>query len=354
MNTFLRSSLTAAAAVLIAAGASTFEADACTRVTYVGHDGIVATGRTLDWRSPIPTTLRIMPRGEARESFDDPAQNITWTSRYGSVVSIGYDMGVSEGLNEKGLAVNILYLPGSVYTLPDGQEHRKVMSSSVWAQYMLDNFATVDDAMAVVRQDLWHIDAPAMPEGSSTTIHMAISDATGNSAIIEYIDGRLSVHEGKECRVLTNAPFYDQQIAVRDYWQGIGGMNMLPGTNRSTDRFVRASFYDSLLPDSLDHTQALAGVFGIIRNCSVPQGISVPGQPEISTTQWLSLSDQRDMVYYFQLTQSPAVVWVDLRKADLRAGAPERTITLTTDGSQVGDITADFHRASQFKPFFHM
>ncbi len=66
-----------------------------------------------------------MPRGERHESYDDPASNMTWTSKYGSVVSIGYDMGISEGLNEAGMAVNLLYLPGSVYTLPDSLEHRK-------------------------------------------------------------------------------------------------------------------------------------------------------------------------------------------------------------------------------------
>ncbi|MDE6489817.1 MAG: linear amide C-N hydrolase, partial [Muribaculaceae bacterium] len=167
-----------------------FDADACTRVVYAGKNGNVVTGRTLDWRTPIPTSLRIMPRGISRVSYDSP-DGIQWVSRYGSVVSIGYDMGASEGLNEKGLCVNCLYLPGTVYT--KANETRKKMSSSVWVMYVLDNFATVDEAVAELSKDRFYIDAPDMPEGSAATLHMAISDATGNNGIIEYIDGELSI-----------------------------------------------------------------------------------------------------------------------------------------------------------------
>jgi choloylglycine hydrolase len=334
-------------------GGSAFCADACTRVVYAG-DSAVATGRTLDWRTPIPTSLRLMPRGESRQSFDVASESLTWTSTYGSVVAIGYNMGVSEGMNEAGLTVNILYMPDTTYTLPNGREHRKVMSSSVWALYFLDNFATVAEAVEAIKQDKFHIDALAMPGGTVTTLHLAISDASGDNAIVEYIDGKLSLHQGKEYNVLTNAPTYDQQLAVCNYWQGVGGMNMLPGTNRSTDRFVRAKFYGSLLPATLSHTKALAGVFGIVRNCSVPMGITVADQPEISTTQWLSLSDQLRRIYYFQLTLSPSVVWVDLTAADLAQGAPQRTIALTTDGSQSGDVTTQFTATSAFKPVYRL
>lgn len=329
------------------------EANACTRVVYAGENGNVATGRTLDWRTPIPTELYIMPRGIARESYDSD-NSMHWISKYGSVVSVGYGMGVSEGLNEAGLAVNLLYLPGTIYTREN--ETRKTMSSSVWAQYMLDNFATVDEAVEQLRKDEFHIDAPAMPGGSATTIHMAMSDSTGNNAIIEYINGELSLHVGKQYKVLTNLPTYDSQLAVNAYWEEIGGTHMLPGTNRSSDRFVRASFYVSVLPVTLSHNDALAGVFGIIRNCSVPMGISFPDSPEISTTQWRSVSDQKDMVYYFEMTLSPAVVWVDLRKADLRKGAPQRKLAITISDKNilVGDVTAKFKATTPFKPFFHL
>lgn len=67
-----------------------------------------------------------------------------------------------------------------------------------------------------------------MPNGAKSTLHLSVSDATGNSAIFEYIQGRLIVHEGKDCQVMTNSPTYDKQMTLNDYWKQIGGMVMLP------------------------------------------------------------------------------------------------------------------------------
>lgn len=58
---------------------------------------------------------------------------------------------------------------------------------------------------------------------------------------------------------------------------------MLPGTNKSADRFARAMFYINSIPKSKDPVVAMASVFSVIRNASVPYGISTPGQPNISS-----------------------------------------------------------------------
>lgn len=47
---------------------------------------------------------------------------------------------------------------------------------------------------------------------------------------------------------MTNSPTFDQQLALNTYWQQIGGTVMLPGTNRASDRFARASFYTQAIP----------------------------------------------------------------------------------------------------------
>jgi choloylglycine hydrolase len=326
-------------------------AEACTRVTYVG-DSAVITGRTLDWRTPIPTNLYVYPRGLQKQSYNT-GQSITWTSKYGSVVAVGYDVGVSEGMNEMGLVCNLLYMPGSVYA--PANDPRPFMSTSLWAAYVLDNFATTSEALQQLMLEDFQINAPAMPGGSATTLHLAISDATGYSAIVEYVDGKMQVHAGAQYQVLTNAPAYAEQLAVYDYWKAVGGMNMLPGTNRSQDRFTRASFYVGLLPRDASHKTALTGVFGVIGNCAVPSGISLPDQPEISTTQWRSVSDQTERVYYFKLTDSPATVWIDLKEFDLYAGAPILKLDLIGSNKVlVGNVIKDMKQSKGFSPMYQM
>jgi choloylglycine hydrolase len=83
------------------------------------------------------------------------------------------------------------------------------------------------------------------------------------------------------------------------YWKQVGGLTMLPGTNRAADRFVRASFYLDVLPTKVDDATAVAAAFSVIRNASVPLGISTPGEPNIASTLWRSVSDHKNRRYYF-------------------------------------------------------
>lgn len=341
------------AAVLL--GLSNFPAQAaepCTHAVYLGPDNMIVTGRTMDWREEMPTNLWLLPRGIERVSYDK-GPHLAWTAKYGSVAAVSYDIGTSEGMNEKGLVAQLLYLTESRYDRP-GLDDRPVMGMSIWCQWVLDNFATVSEAVAEMRKDSFRIDAPAMPGGQASTMHMAISDSTGNSAIIEYLDGKISIHEGRQYQVLTNSPTYDRQLAVRDYWAPIGGLNMMPGTNKSSDRFVRASFYIDAVEKTSDPKVAVASVFSVMRSVSVPLGISTPDQPNNSSTRWRSVSDQKNRIYYFETTLAPAILWVDLKEAGLAPGAPVKKLTLTGGEEYAGDATAKFVETKPFEFLFEL
>ena len=135
----------------------------------------------------------------------------------------GYDIGTCDGMNEKGLVANLLFLTESSYFRPD--DNRPVMGLSIWTQYVLDNFATVDEAVAELSKEVFRIDDPDLPNGAKSTLHLSISDASGNSAIFEYLNGNLVIHEGRECQVMTNSPTYDKQLTLKrllatDRWLG--------------------------------------------------------------------------------------------------------------------------------------
>ncbi|MDE7393924.1 MAG: linear amide C-N hydrolase [Muribaculaceae bacterium] len=352
MKGLTKLTIAASVALIATAGLLPEQADACTRVVFKNDKGDVFTGRTLDWKADIGTNLYVLPRGIERKSYD-VGKSIDWTSKYGSVVAVCYDMGVSEGMNEKGLTVNCLYLPGTKYTYEG--DTRIPMSTSVWVSYVLDNFATTREAVEVLKQDLFYVDAPSMPDGSSTTLHMAISDADGYNAIIEYIDGKLQLHEGYELKVMTNAPPIEQQLAVAKYWDAVGGLNFLPGTNRSYDRFARASFYVNAIPSDADHDLALAAVMGVLNNCSVPVGISVPDQPEISSTRWRSIADQHEKIYYFMTTLNPSIIWVNLNQFDLRPGAPIMKLDLiNAKHNIIGNAKNDMVKSQGFNPMYRL
>lgn len=299
----------------------------CTRVAYVGPEDTVIIGRTMDWGGGIGSNLWIFPRGMERDGADGP-NSIKWRSLYGSLVASAFDAATVDGMNEKGLVVNLLYLSVSQYPKPEESDSRAPLSIAVWPQYVPDRFATVSEAVESLRREPFYVVPTMTPDGHAGNAHLAISDTSGDSAILEYLDGQLVIHHGREFQVMTNSPSFDRQLALWAYWEEIGGLAMLPGTNRSVDRFVRATFYINAIPSTSDIKVALAGVLGVIRNVSVPLGISTPDKPNISSTLWRTLSDHKNRRYYFDAVLSPSVFWIDLDKLDFEEGASVRHLPL--------------------------
>ncbi len=129
-------------------------------------------------------------------------------------------------------------------------------------------------------------------------------------------------------------------------------MVMLPGTNRASDRFVRASFYIQALPQTNRFREAVAGVFSVMRNVSVPLGISVPEQPNIASTRWRTVSDQKNKVYYFESTLSPDIFWVDLKDVDFTSGTSVRKLALTNGEIYAGNTVSKFKDSKPFTFLF--
>ena len=87
-------------------------AQSCTRAVYLGTDGTVITGRSMDWSEDMASNLWAFPRGIKREGAAGP-KSLTWVSKYGSVVVSSYEAGTADGMNEAGLVANLLYLAES-------------------------------------------------------------------------------------------------------------------------------------------------------------------------------------------------------------------------------------------------
>lgn len=323
--------------------------EACTRVVYKGPENTVITARSMDWRDEIPANLWILPKGIARTG-EVGSVSEKWTSKYGSVVSTSWDIASSDGMNEKGLVANLLWLGESEYPKFDPKGRKKGIAISLWAQYFLDNFATVKEAVEQARKEKFVIVSDYIPGTERfTTVHLSLSDASGDNAVFEYIGGKLIIHHSAEYTVMTNSPIFDEQLALNNYWKGIPGTVMLPGTNRAADRFVRASYYIDAIPKTADTRTAVASVFSVIRNCSVPYGISSKTEPNISSTRWRSVSDQKNLVYYFETVFTPNTFWVNLKEFDLSEKGKVMKLDLSNFQTYNGKANSNFKESTPFK-----
>jgi choloylglycine hydrolase len=301
----------------------------------------------MDWKEDCLSNLWIFPRGMERN--EEIGKNpLRWTSKYGSVVTSAYDICSTDGMNEKGFVANLLWLAESEYPQWDGK--KPGLSIAAWVQYMLDNFETVNEAVTEMQKDKFDVVSDMMPDGTRmATLHLSISDATGDNAIFEYINGKLDIHHNRSYQVMTNSPVFEQQLALDNYWRNIGGVTFLPGTNRAADRFVRASFYINAIPKVEDTRTAVASIFSVIRNTSVPLGISTPNEPNISSTRWRTVSDQKNKIYFFESTLYPNIFWVNFNDIDFSEKTPVKKLDLVSGKTYAGNTADKFVETPPFK-----
>ncbi len=335
----MKKSLKTLACIVLATLAlgSAQEVEACTRVVYKGPNNTVITARSMDWKEDISPNMWVFPRGIKRNGEVGKA-SASWTAKYGSVVVSAFDIATTDGMNEKGLVSNILWLEESIYPQYNPNGNQKGMTLAIWAQYVLDNYATVSEAVVDLQENPVVIVTANTPGRESlATVHLSISDPSGDNAIFEYIDGKLVVYHNPDYTVLTNSPTFDKQLAVRDYWNYLPGNKVLPGTGRSEDRFARASYYATAVEQSDNTKIAVGAAFSIIRNCSVPYGVHIDGQPNLSSTKWRTVSDQKNLVYYYEDPLSLTPIWLDFASLDFSKKASVKKIDLNNSPMIAGD-----------------
>lgn len=338
-------------------------ADACTRITYEGANGNVLTANNMDWDRGFDTDLWVLPAGlhrsgQAGKTADNPfkgTNDLRWTSKYGSVIitSLG---GTHDGMNEKGLSVTLHYDAYAKYSQP--QKNRKDISLLFLNQYLLDNFATVNEAVKGV-QSVNVVSVPLQLEnGHGYDLMVGVTDASGDNAVFQWENGELKIYHGKQYNVLANESLdpklnYGDQYKILDYYRGINtgqkAPKFLPGTYSSEDRVARFGYYLDIAPKESDIDEARKWTFSLIRNAqpAVPfEEANLPGVYD--TTGWTSVADLKYKRYYIDVPKLLSPYYLDLPKLDLKPGAPLRKLTLLiSEGQQKpskvipysGDIT---------------
>ena len=314
----------------------------CTRVLWNTNGLAVLTGRSMDWPESTQPLIVAFPPGRQRDGFqpagvgNDP-NPLRWTSRYASLVTTIYGVGTIDGLNSAGLAGHGLYLQATDFGTRNPA--RPAVQTTLWLQYLLDRAATVEEALALM-EDIELVKITV--RGHDSNIHLALEDSSGDSAIVELADGRPVIHHGRQFTLMTNDPTYDEQLALlsqQDFTHPSRDMP-LPGNVNAVDRFQRAAYYSALLPRPDSEREAVASVMAIMRNVSVPFGAPY-AEFGVYNTEYRTVTDLSNRMYFFELTTSPNVIWVQMDRLNLTEGAPALAVD-PYDETLVGDVTDRF------------
>jgi penicillin V acylase-like amidase (Ntn superfamily) len=324
------------AAVILGAFLPVFDAEACTRMFWNTNGKAMLVGRNMDIDFDDQPVFYVFPRGTSKDGgLIDDNKSATWTSQYGSVVvtHLGHSTFSTEGVNEAGLAFHSLWLsPTQFEERERGENRRPGVLQGRYGMYLLDNAATVGEALKLMYAtqlvpEVVDVDGHKLKFPQ----HYAIEDASGDSMIVEFIQGKMHVYYGAEYNVLTNDPPFDQHIPELWHYRYFGGADPLPGDCNPAARFVRASAFLSTLNLSVINPAVkpdyVSAMFLAIRSMSEPfgafqffEGVSapVPAWP----TLWTLVYNLTNKRIYFGHNMARNDFWINMRKLNFTEGAP--------------------------------
>lgn len=110
----------------------------CTRVVYQGTNATISPeGR---WTEGVPEQFVDFPRGMDRSGGNNRYCEVEIRQR----VASAYDICSTDGMNERGLVANLL--AGRIL-YPKWSGTKPGLTIAAWVQYVLDNYATVSEAV---------------------------------------------------------------------------------------------------------------------------------------------------------------------------------------------------------------
>lgn len=335
-------------------------AQACTGIRLIGEDGSVVHARTMEFAIDIHSDIMMVPRGFARTgTTPDGQEGLKWKAKYASVGMNGVGLPVLfDGVNEKGLAAGTFYFPNSAGYMPyTAADAGKTIAQWEVGSYILENFASV----AEVKANIGNIVVPAVVFGAwgfAPEAHYIVHDATGQSIVLEYVGGKLNVHDNP-LGVLTNSPPFDWHMTnLRNYvnfsmsssapvqlgpvkllptGQG-SGMLGLPGDFTPPSRFVRAVAFSQSVFRPKTGEDAVLEAFHVLNQFDIPKGAAREHETDehgnilADYTIWTAASDLKAKRYYFRTYENSQIRMVDLMKMNIDG---KDIVTLPITGSEV-------------------
>jgi choloylglycine hydrolase len=280
-------------------------------------------GKNYDWMVQdglIVINKRAMSKTAIRRN--DVGRPAAWISKYGSVTFNQFGREFPQGgMNEVGLVVETMALPGGKFPEPDS---RPFVNRLQWRQYQLDSFSSVEE---VIASDSQIRIAPANSKASFGS-HFLVSDLKGDCAVIEFIDGKMVVHKRKTMPVstLTNNT-YEESVRC---WQTKSPPSNDP--NHSLSRFIRAA--DMVSRYKPDPSKSLVDyAFDVLT-------IAEKNSRVRTQTMWSIVYDQKNLRIYFRTAANREIRTFSLEKCDFSCTTPVKVLDI--NGNQRGEVTKHF------------
>lgn len=332
---------------------------ACTAFQLRSVDGAQIYFRSMEFGFPFDSKALIIPRGTKYVGTAPGGKpGLSWITKYG-VVGLNVNIApsiVADGMNEKGLVVGMLYLPGfAKYQSPDEKRISETIGSWEVANLLLSTCVNIDEAIDTLSHKAYVAEQNFKPFGQPLPVHFWIGDASGKVVIAEYVGGKLNIHKN-ELGTLTNSPPFDWHqinlsnfvnltpvnvpsrklgnVETVNYGQGSGFIG-LPGDLTPPSRFVRASLFSQWATPAKNAVETVNLGFHILNTFDIFNGAiqsNTSNQTEntkgflkndnaakivsTDTTEWIVSHDRTNLKTYVRTYAGLEIQMIDLNKID--------------------------------------
>jgi choloylglycine hydrolase len=342
-------------------------ANACTNIMIQSKDNAIVVGRTLEFGPSLTSEIVTSPKGKKfSNTTSDGKSSQYWTAKYGFVYLnfFGQDHAV-DGMNDQGLSIGLLYLPGyTQYPKVNEENRNNAIPYFQLGDWILSQFKTTKEARTAL-EDLVVFDQALPIDGHeySFPLHLVINDAQGDSIVVEFNKGKKQIYDNP-LGILTNSPTFDWQLTnLKNYanlspyavepidvdgmiYSATGqgaGMVGLPGDSTPPSRFVKMAFLQKTALPVDNAEQAVVLSKYIIDNVFIPNGMvrDAKGTPGTETTQWTVFKDLKNATLYFKSYDFPNLQVIDLKALDLQEGAKVVRIPVSHPAPLAQDVTKE-------------
>jgi choloylglycine hydrolase len=310
-------------------------------------DNSVVVGRSMEFGEDLGSQILVGGRGTKKQSAapDSPMGGLSWTAKYGyvglNVAGLGMKHLICDGMNEKGLSIGALWLPGFTEYSPAVTNKAQALEVKHFTNWVLGNFATVAEVEAgLTGVQIWGNASLS----TQVPMHFSIHDASGTSMVIEFLaenpQGKVQTNT---VGVLTNAPPFAWQLINIGNYVGLSpvdavpmtiggipypppghgsGMRGVPGDSTPPSRFLRMLFQKQFATQPANNTDAISLALHLLNTVDIPLGTSAaqqeqkPSKGNDDYTQWVVVKALTARTFSYRTAANPMLMQINFAELD--------------------------------------
>lgn len=296
----------------------------------------VVVGRSMEFGINLKSDIGVFPRHEKNIStLANNKKGFSWINKYAfiGVTSFGTDM-ISDGMNEKGLSVAILWFPTAKYPKIPKDKVEKTIAIDDLTNWILGSFKNVQEVKEGLENIyIWFHVIPQLK--AEILLHLSFHDASGKSLVVEFLDGKMHLIDN-EIGVLTNSPKFEWQVTNLSNYINLSAVNKkiaifdgtvidptgegsgllgIPGDWTPPSRFAKIALLKDFVKKAKNAKENANLAFHLLNTVDIPDGaIKSADKKNFDYTQWVVVKDLSNQMFSYRTYKNLNIHTINLGK----------------------------------------